>query len=144
MQQRTGYRGYIGSRPYRGERVPQHVQNIVVRSYCQRNRMTYLLSATEYAMPGCYIILNETLAELPQIEGIVLYSLFMLPEEGERRRAVWDRVLAAGTTIHGAVEDWAVRDVADRGRAEDLWLVSAAMRRPADPALRLANRTRNA
>jgi sporadic carbohydrate cluster protein (TIGR04323 family) len=137
VTQRSGYRGYIGSRPYRGLRAPQHVQNLVVRTYCQRNKMGYLLSATEYAMPGCYIMLNEVLQELPHIEGIVLYSLFMLPDDAERRRAVWDRVLASGATLHGAVEDWAVRSAADVTRAEDLWLVEAAMRRPADPALML-------
>jgi sporadic carbohydrate cluster protein (TIGR04323 family) len=137
MTERLGYRGYIGSRPYRGLRAPQHVQNLVVRTYCQRNRMTYLLSATEYAMPGCYIILNEVLDELPHIEGVVLYSLFMLPDDRDRRRTVWDRVLAAGATVHGAVEDWAVRSAADVARTEDWWLVAAAMRRPADPALLL-------
>ncbi len=135
--QRAGYRGYIGSRPYRGQRAPQHVQNLVIRTYCQRNRMTYLLSATEYAMPGCYIMLNEVLEELPHIEGVVLYSLFMLPEEAERRRAVWNRVLEAGATLHGAVEDWAIRTAADVARAEDLWLVTSAMRQPVDPALLL-------
>jgi sporadic carbohydrate cluster protein (TIGR04323 family) len=134
MTERLGYRGYIGSRPYRGLRAPQHVQNLVVRTYCQRNRMTYLLSATEYAMPGCHIILNEVLEELPHIEGVVLYSLFMLPDERDRRRAIWDRVLASGATIHGAVEDWAVRSTADVTRAEDLWVVTAAMRQSADPA----------
>lgn len=137
MMQRSGFRGYIGSRPYRGLRAPQHVQNLVVRTYCQRNKVGYLLSATEYAMPGCYIMLNEVLEELPHIEGIVLYSLFMLPDDAERRHVVWDRVLASGATLHGAVEDWAVRGVADVTRAEDLWLVEAAMRRPADPALLL-------
>lgn len=135
MMPRLGYRGYIGSRPYRGLRTPQHVQNLVVRTYCQRNRMTYLLSATEYAMPGCHIILNEVLEELPHIEGIVLYSLFMLPEAAERRRMVWHRILAAGATVHGAVEDWAVRCEKDVARAEDLWLVTSAMRRSTDPML---------
>jgi sporadic carbohydrate cluster protein (TIGR04323 family) len=61
----------------------------------------------------------------------------MLPDDAERRRVVWDRVLASGATLHGAVEDWAVRGAADVARAEDLWLVEAAMRRPADPALML-------
>src|SRR5258707_5955739 len=97
--QRFGFRGYIGSRPYRGLRAPQHVQNLVVRTYCQRNKMGYLLSATEYAMPGCYIMLNEVMEELPHIEGIVLYSLFMLPDDAERRRAVRDRVLASDATL---------------------------------------------
>jgi sporadic carbohydrate cluster protein (TIGR04323 family) len=137
MTQRSGYRGYIGSRSYRGLRAPQHVQNLVVRTYCQRSRMTYLLSATEYAMPGCYIILNEVLDELPHIEGIVLYSLFMLPDNKERRHAVWERVLTTGATVHGAVEDWAVRSSDDVARAEDLWLVETAMRRPVDVNLLL-------
>lgn len=134
MIARSGYRGYIGSRTYRSQRVPQHVQNLVIRTYCQRNWLAYLLSVTEYAMSGCYIVLNEVLAELPRIEGVVLYSLFMLPEQRDRRRAIWDRVLAAGASIHGAVEDWAVRSAADVARAEDLWLVARAMDGAFDPA----------
>ena len=130
---RAGYRGYIGSRPYRGYRVPQHVQNLVVRTYCQRNKMQYLLSATEYAMPGCYIILNEVMAELAHVEGVVLYSLFMLPDDRKRRHAIWQQVLASGATIHGAVEDWAVRSEADIARAEDLWVVTAAMSSSVNP-----------
>ena len=47
----AGHRGYIFSRPFHGNRVPQHVQNMVIRDYCQRNGLNYLLSATEYAMP---------------------------------------------------------------------------------------------
>ena len=130
---RSGYRGYIGSRLYRGQRAPQHVQNLVVRTYCQRNKMQYLLSATEYAMPGCYIILNEVMQEMPHLEGVVLYSLFMLPEDSERRRLIWDRVLSTGASIHGAVEDWAIRSENDVARAEELWVVSSAMRGALDP-----------
>ena len=32
------------------ERVPQHVQNIVIRDYCSKKDIQYLLSSTEYAM----------------------------------------------------------------------------------------------
>ena len=131
--QRAGYRGYIGSRPYRGHRVPQHVQNLVVRTYCQRNKVQYLLSATEYAMPNCYIMLNEVMSELDHIEGAVLYSLFMLPDDRERREAFWNRALAANASVHGAVEDWAVRTPADVKRAEDLWVVTSAMNHAANP-----------
>ena len=54
-------RGYIFCRSFMGERAPQHVQNIVIRDYCERNGLNYLLSATEYAMPQCYIMLEEVL-----------------------------------------------------------------------------------
>ena len=32
-------RGYIFSRSFMGERVPQHVQNIVIRDYCEKNNL---------------------------------------------------------------------------------------------------------
>ena len=124
MSNRKGFRGYIGSRPYRGDRTPQHVQNLVVRDYCQRNGMTYLLSATEYAMPACYMMLEELIRETPTLNGIVLYSIFMLPRRADRRRELCRRILEAGATIHGAVENLAIRNEADLDRVEETFLVS--------------------
>lgn len=126
---RAGYRGYIGSRPALGSRTPQAVQNLVIRDYCQRNRLTYLLSAAEYTMPGCYMMLNEVLAELPRIEGIVCYTLFMLPEAAERRRDVYRRVLDERAVLHAALEAQVLRAESDIGRFEDLWLVQQALAR---------------
>ncbi len=130
---RLGYRGYIGSRHYQGQRAPQHVQNLVIRNYCQKNGMTYLLSATEYAMEGCFVMLNDVLNELPKLEGIVLYSLYMLPSGPAERRHIWNRVLDQGASLHGAVEDWAVRSKADVAKVEDLWMITHTMRHAADP-----------
>ena len=50
------FRGYIFSRPFMEERVPQHVQNIVIRDYCSKKDIQYLLSATEYAMENSALI----------------------------------------------------------------------------------------
>ena len=80
-------RGYIFSRLFMGERVPQHVQNLVIRDYCERNHLQFLLSATEYAMEDCHLIFEEVLGKLSEISGIVLYSLFQLPEDNVRRKA---------------------------------------------------------
>ena len=41
-------KGYIFSRPFLGERVPQHIQNIVLRDYSKKLNINFLLSATEY------------------------------------------------------------------------------------------------
>ena len=62
-----------------GDRIPQQVQNLVIRNYADRNRLTYLLSATEYAMPNCYMMLEKVIKELSGLEGVICYSLFMLP-----------------------------------------------------------------
>lgn len=140
MSERRGHRGYIGSRAYFGDRAPQHVQNLVVRDYCQRQGFIYLLSATEYMMPGCYVMLEEVLRELPSIEGVVLYSLFMLPKQQERRHVIYRRVLDAGATLHGAVENISIRGEADLAAVEDIWQVRGAL---ADNALLSALRARN-
>ena len=67
-------RGYIFSRPFMGERVPQHVQNLVIRDYCERHQLQFLLSATEYAMPNCHLIFEQILSELSDLHGLVAYS----------------------------------------------------------------------
>ena len=118
-----GARGYIFSRPHLGGHVPQRVQNLVIRDYCARRGLRYLLSATEYAMPGCFMMLERVLDELPRLDGIVLYSLFQLPETAAHRRAVYGRVLEAGAQLHAALEDLTVRSPADIGRIEDIWCV---------------------
>jgi sporadic carbohydrate cluster protein (TIGR04323 family) len=72
-------KGYIFSRPFLGERVPQHIQNIVIRDYCLKNRITFLMSATEYAFEGSTYILAELIDNLRNYDGLVFYSLFQLP-----------------------------------------------------------------
>ncbi len=123
MSNLGGYRGYIATRAVRGIEQPHHIQNLVVRDYAQRNGLVYKLSAVEYAMPGSYLVLESVLDELPRLDGIICYSLFMLPENGERRAEVVDRVLAAGCGLHGALENLAVCDRAAAARLEDLMLV---------------------
>lgn len=124
MSDRLGYRGYIGSRPYRGNRVPQHVQNLVIRDFCTRKGFTYLLSATEYAMPGCYMVLNEVANEAPKLGGVVLYSIYMLPKRRSRRLALCRRFLDADATVHGAVEDISITTDDDLDRIDEMLMLS--------------------
>jgi sporadic carbohydrate cluster protein (TIGR04323 family) len=123
MSNRFGYRGYIASRPVRGMMQPQNVQNLVVRDYAQRNGLSYKLSATEYAMPGSYMILESVLEELPSLEGVIFYSLFMLPEKTDRRREVYRRILDAGCALHGALENMVVDGDTGIDKAEDMFMI---------------------
>jgi sporadic carbohydrate cluster protein (TIGR04323 family) len=116
-------RGYVFSRPFMGERVPQHVQNLVIRDYCERNGLHYLLSASEYAMEDCHLILKQVLDEMPRLDGAVTYSLFQLPEDASERQEVYSRVLALGRTLHFAVEGLKINNEKDRDRVEILWRI---------------------
>ena len=132
---RFGYRGYVASRPIMGSRAPQHVQNLVLRDYCGQRGMHYLLSATEYVYPSCYLMLEQVLDELPRLQGIVAYSLFMLPRSRARRGEIFARVLENGASMHFAVEALSCASPADVARLEDILRVQFAMLDQPTPAL---------
>jgi sporadic carbohydrate cluster protein (TIGR04323 family) len=106
-----------------GERVPQHVQNLVIRDYCERNNLHFLLSATEYAMQGCHLILEQVLGELSDINGLVAYSLFQLPEDGIQRQRIYDQVLNQQKDLHFAVEGLRASNWQECERIETLWRI---------------------
>ena len=84
-----GFRGYIFSRPFMEERVPQHVQNIVIRDYCSKQGIQYLLSATEYTMENSALMLRQLVKDLSSIDGIVAYSIFQLPFSDLKRNKIF-------------------------------------------------------
>ena len=120
-------RGYIFARSFMGERAPQHVQNIILRDYCQKRGHELLLSAAEYAMPDSYMILESVLDDLANIDGIVFYSLYQLPTQPEQRRLVYSRVLDAQKSLHFAVEGMSISNIKDVDSIENCLLVKATL-----------------
>jgi len=137
MNKGHGYRGYNGSRAYEGQDFPQNVQNMLIRNYCQKHGLTYLLSASEYRMTGCYMILEEIISAIASLEGIVLFSLFMLPQVKARRYHIYQAVLNEGRSLHAALEDIAINNWGDVQRVEDIiQLNQIALTDHSQPALR--------
>ncbi len=122
-----GYRGYIGSRPVRGVAFPQRVQNLVVRDYAQRHGLAYRLSLVEYAMPGSYMMLENVLDELPRLDGIIVFSAFMLPPDPAARAAIYERITVAGATLHAALENLTLDSLTARAALEDMLAVANAL-----------------
>jgi sporadic carbohydrate cluster protein (TIGR04323 family) len=123
----TGFKGYIASRAFQGHRAPQHVQNLVIRDYCTSRNMTYLLSGTEYAIPGSFLILQQLINDLEALEGIVFYSMFQMPQNAKKRTVIYDDVLEQGKSLHFAVEGLSLSNRTDCRRLEDIWSVFLTM-----------------
>ena len=115
-----GYRGYISSRKFYGERAPQHVQNIVIRSYCERQGLQYRLSATEHAMRGSFTMLEQLVNDIDAIDGLIFFSLFQLPPRPAERYRVFEKVFRAKKTIHFAVEELVAECFTDARRVNDI------------------------
>ena len=122
-----GFRGYIFSRPFMEERVPQHVQNIVIRDYCKKQGIQYLLSATEYAMENSALTLRQLVKDLPSIDGIVAYSIFQMPEDDVERQSIFNSVLSLKKEIHFAVEGLTIFDNETCSHIENIWKVKKTL-----------------
>ena len=116
-------RGYISSRTFMNERCPQHIQNLVLRDYCQKMGYKYLLSGTEYAMNNSYLMLQQVIDEIPNVDGIVVYSLFQMPEIQKDRLQIYHNILNKRGEIHFVVESLKIEVSSEIERVENIWLV---------------------
>ena len=100
-----GFRGYIFSRKIEGNFIPQRVQNLVIKDFAARKNLFFKLSATEYKMENCFLMLNSTLKSLKSIEGIIFYSLFMLPENNLDRNKIMKIFIKKKKKLFFALEE---------------------------------------
>ncbi len=111
------------SRFFMGERVPQHIQNQVIRNYCIQNNFEYLLSAVEYSMKNSTLMLNQIFNETKNLDGIGFYSLFQLPESDIERNKFLKKILKKKKFVFFAVENIILSSSKDVERIENIWLI---------------------
>tara|TARA_B100002052_G_scaffold294540_1_gene319484 strand:+ start:525 stop:953 length:429 start_codon:yes stop_codon:yes gene_type:complete len=96
-------RGYIASGEFNGYRAPQHLQNQIIKLYCDTNGLKFVLSRAEYWINGStrcqlWAALNE------EFKHIVFYSLWQLPNDKEERHKIYQHCIDNNITLHFAVE----------------------------------------
>ena len=118
-----GFRGYIFSRKIDSNFIPQRVQNLVIKDYCERSNLFFKLSATEYKMSKSYLMLNTILKEIQKIDGIVFYSLFMLPENKKDRHKIYDKIHNNKKQLHFSLEEIKLIKSVDIKKIEDIYQI---------------------
>src|SRR5262245_15428877 len=96
---REGYSGFVSSREFGCLRIAVPVQALVLLDWCQRNGKIYKLHLNENSFPHSYMVLEGMVRNLDGLEGMLMVSMFMLPQRPERRRAIYDRVLEQGVDL---------------------------------------------
>ena len=119
-------RGYNFSRSFMGERVPQHVQNIVIKDFCQKRNFNFLLSVSEYSMLNSFHILKDLLNNLSGLHGVVAYSVFQMPYNDMERKRVFKKILNKKKKLFFACENLEISKKEDINRIENIWLVKKA------------------
>ena len=96
-------RGYIASGEFNGYRAPQHLQNQIIKLYCDANDLKFVLSRAEYWINGStkcqlWAALNE------EFKHIVLFSLWQLPNDKAERHKIYQHCTVHNITLHFATE----------------------------------------
>tara|TARA_B110000977_G_scaffold28001_1_gene35709 strand:- start:38200 stop:38607 length:408 start_codon:yes stop_codon:yes gene_type:complete len=114
-------RGYIFGRPFFEERVPQSVQNLVIRNFCNIKKVNFLLSKAEYVINESYSVLNYILEDLKKIDGIVFYSLLMMPKKKKERKKIYSKILSQNKQLCFALEDISIVKESDIEKVENIF-----------------------
>ena len=120
-------KGYIFSREFFGERVPQHIQNIILKDYCRNKNINFLLSATEYNSKDSTFILYELLKDINKYDGYLFYSLFQLPKDKKKRHNFFKKIRDNGKELHFAVENLIVKNQFDYDKVEKIFLLKGSL-----------------
>lgn len=121
-------RGYMFSRSFMGERVPQHIQNQVIRNYCIQNNFQYLLSAVEYSMDGSFLILKQIINQNKDINGVGFYSMFQLPQNDIHRLSLLKNIIRKKKFIFFCCEGLMVKTLNDINRINTIWLIKKKLK----------------
>ncbi len=125
MHESSGWRGYVFSRKFDESYVPQRVQNIIIREHARAHNLKFLLSIFEYDLENSYISLESLLKELDSIDGIIFYSMNMLPKNALYRKSIFSRLLEKGKKLHFALEELKVEDWSDVTFIEDVLMIAS-------------------
>lgn len=120
-------KGYIFSRPFMGERVPQGVQNLFLREYCKRNNYAFDLSSVEYCMENSFIHLNNLVSNIKKYDGILAYSLFQLPSDPDLRMKLLTKVIKSNKSFHFAIENIIVKKKESFNSINDIWAIKQSI-----------------
>jgi sporadic carbohydrate cluster protein (TIGR04323 family) len=120
-------KGYIFSRSFMGERAPQHVQNIVIRDYCNKKSFNFLLSDSEYKMRNSFLILKNIVSKIKNYDVIIAYSVFQLPENENERKKILVKIIKNKKEFHFAVEQIKVKSLKDIKAIDILWKIKKTM-----------------
>jgi len=71
-------RGYISSRNINGSFYPQNLQNLLIRSYSNDNKIKLQLSGTEWNIKKSFLMLRSIINQ--KNNGVIFFSLFQIFE----------------------------------------------------------------
>lgn len=101
------------SREIKGNFIPQRVQNLVIKDFCKRKNLFFKLSSAEYIMENSFLMLKSMLKDIKLIDGVVFYSIEMLPLKKKLREDILNNFIKNKKNIFFALEEIEINQIND-------------------------------
>ena len=99
------------SREIKGNFIPQRVQNLVIKDFCKRKNLFFKLSSAEYIMENSFLMLKSMLKDIKLIDGVVFYSIEMLPLKKKLREDILNNFIKNKKNIFFALEEIEINQI---------------------------------
>lgn len=73
--------GYISSGKIGNNFFPQKIQNLCLKTYCNINKYSFILSATEFKMKKSILVLKGLGEKLKKFDGVIFFSIEQLDDK---------------------------------------------------------------
>ena len=100
-----GFRGYCSPNEFGGYKIPIPLQNTLYREYVSKNNLIFMLSINELYFKDCYIQLHDLILKSTNVDGILMCSMFMMPQDKEYRTYLFNESIKNDTEIHFILEN---------------------------------------
>ncbi len=111
--------GYINLRPFNGSTLSSTFQNIAMRNFCEKRNFIFKISPTEFIFNNSYIQLTSLLYS-KSISGVVMCSIFMLPQNIEERKIIYKLAKKNKKRLYFVFENISVLKSKDINKIEEL------------------------
>jgi sporadic carbohydrate cluster protein (TIGR04323 family) len=120
MIKKQGYRGYCTHSSFGGYKIPVPAQNILFRDYSKKNNIHQKLSINELNFKKCYVQLDYLLEQLHDLEGILMCSIFMLPDDCDCRMKIYEKLINSNSKLLFVLENLQLYKLEDVNYIENI------------------------
>ena len=124
MKKSAGYKGYCTHNSFGEYRMPIPAQNILYRDYAIKHGQHLQLSTNELFFPNCFLNLYNLTNELEELKGILMCSMFMLPEDTKLRQKVYERFLESDCELHFVLESIIIKNTNNVDELEQIFTIN--------------------
>jgi len=75
------YQGYVQLMEFNNIYLPVPIQNLIMKNFCEQNNAIFKLSVNEHYIKNCYMELFFILKKINNIDGLIMSSIYMLPQD---------------------------------------------------------------